>query len=107
MAKVSFKHVETEKDQLKEELILEKGALEATRWEILDFEAQRQEVAWAVVEAYKMSKECHQEKLNFTRSTFAEGMDDTQRRVLKCYSDLNLNFLDEDESDDEAPVKVC
>lgn len=49
-----------------------------------------------VIEIYKASEECHQEKLLFARSAFVEGMDDTQRIILKYHSDLNLDFLDED-----------
>lgn len=32
-------------------------------------------------------------------------MDDTWRRILKCYLDLNLDFLDEDELDEDPPTK--
>lgn len=59
----------------------------------------------ATLEVYKLSKECYQEKLNFSRSALAKGMDDARMRVLKYYSDLNLSFLDQDESDEEALTK--
>lgn len=32
-------------------------------------------------------------------------MDDTQKRILKHYAKLNLDFLDEDELDDDAPIE--
>lgn len=58
-----------------------------------------------IVEAYKVSNECYQEKLAFRELAFAKGMDDTRRRVTNCYSDINLDFLDEDDSSDNAPTK--
>lgn len=57
------------------------------------------------MKAYKTSKEYCQEKLLFTKLAFVEGMVDTQRRILKHYSDLNLDFLDEDKSDNDGPVE--
>lgn len=59
-------------------------------------------MAWAALEAYKMSKEYRQEKLLFAQPAFAEDMDDTRKRILKRYSNFNLNFLDEDDSDEDA-----
>lgn len=33
-------------------------------------------------------------------------MDNTRKRVLKCYLSLNLDFLDEYKSDDDIPIKA-
>lgn len=66
---------------------------------------QKEEVVWKVVEAYKASEECCQEKLLFIQPAYVEGMDHTQRRILKCHSNLNLDFLDEDKLDDDVQTK--
>lgn len=58
-----------------------------------------------MAEACKASKECCQEKLIFAQLAFVESIDNTWKRILKHHSDLNLDFLDEDESDDEAPTE--
>lgn len=58
-----------------------------------------------MVEAYKASEECHQEKLVFVEPTFAKGMKDTRRMVAKHYPFLNLNFLDEEDQDKGAPTE--
>lgn len=52
-----------------------------------------------------MFEECHQEKLLFSRPAFAEGMDDTRKRILKHYSNLNQDFLDEDVSNNNIPAE--
>lgn len=57
------------------------------------------------MEAYKAFKECRQEKLAFTHPAFIEGMDNTRKRVLKWFPELNLDFLDKDESDEDLPVE--
>lgn len=57
------------------------------------------------MEGYKASEECYQEKLLFAQPTFVEGMEDTQRRILGRYSNLNLNFMYEDEWDNEGPIE--
>lgn len=31
-------------------------------------------------------------------------MDDTRKRIVKCYSGLNLDFLEEEDSTDNAPI---
>lgn len=62
-------------------------------------------MAQAVIEAYKMSKECHQEKLLFSQPAFAKGMDDTRKRIIKHYSNLNLDFLDENKPDNDVPTE--
>lgn len=56
------------------------------------------------MEAYKVSKECNQEKLAFAEPSFVEGMDDTRRRVITCYPFLNLVILDENSGDDAFTV---
>lgn len=48
------------------------------------------------MEAYKLFKECHKEKVAFLEVAFAKGMDDTRRRVLDHYPRIDLRFLDED-----------
>lgn len=83
---------------------MEKRALDATRQEMGGFEVQKEEAAQEVVETYKVFEECHQEKLAFSIPTFTEGMDDTRKRVTKCYPYLNLDFLDEDDLVDDAPI---
>lgn len=57
------------------------------------------------MEVYKASKDYHHEKLIFVQPAFAEEMDDTQRRVLKEFWDLDLGFLDEDELDKDPLVE--
>lgn len=39
-------------------------------------------------------------------TSFAKGMDDTQKRIFKCYSDLNLDLLDEDSYEDVPALSV-
>lgn len=58
-----------------------------------------------MVKVYKTFEECRQEKLLFIQPAFAEGIDDTQRRILKCHPDLNRDFLDEDELDNDVPTE--
>lgn len=72
-----------------------------------DFEVQKDEVAQKAVGAYKASEECHWEKLNFARLTFAERLKDTRKKVLKHHLDLNMDFFYEDEYGDKASSKVC
>lgn len=40
-----------------------------------------------------------------SQPTFVEEMDDTRRRVFKHFPDLNLNFLDEDEPEEDSPIE--
>lgn len=103
-AKASLKQHEAEQGRLKEELSLEE-VLKAARREISDLKAQRKEAKWQVVKVYKASKKCRQGKLCFAQPAFAEGMDDIYRRVLKRFPDLNLDFLDEDESDKDYLIE--
>lgn len=65
----------------------------------MDLEAQKEKAAQEMVEAYKISEECHKAKVAFLEATFTKGMDDTQRRVLDHYAGINLSFLDKDEDD--------
>lgn len=69
----------------------------------MNFEAQEREVAGKVVEAYKASNEHYQEKIAFPEPVFAEGMEDTRRRVTNRYLDINLDFLG-DGLADNAPT---
>lgn len=103
IAKSSLKHVEAENNQHKKELSLKKGALENPHQKIMNLKAR--EASHKGVEAYKASKGCRQEKLLFTQPTFAEGMDNTRRKILKHYSNLNLDFLDEDKLNDDIPAE--
>lgn len=57
------------------------------------------------MEAYKDFKKCRQEKLLFAQPTFAKGMDDGQSKILRHYSDINLDFLYEDEPDEDPWAK--
>lgn len=66
---------------------------------------QREEAKQQAMEAYKASKKCRQEKLAFAQPAFVEGMDDTWQRVLKRFLNLNLDFVDEDESDEGLPAE--
>lgn len=72
--------------------------------EIADFEMQKEAMRKAI-EAYKASEECCQGKLAFSELSFAEGMDDTRKRIAKCYPFLKLDFLDEEDSADDAPIE--
>lgn len=38
------------------------------------------------------------------KSAFTEGINDTRKRVLKCYPNIKLDFLDEEGLADEVPV---
>lgn len=58
-----------------------------------------------MVEAYKAYEGYCQEKLIFAKPNFPEGMDNTKRRVTKCYTFLNLDFLDEEDQDEGAFIK--
>lgn len=51
------------------------------------------------MEAYKLFKECHKEKVAFSDVAFIEGMDHIQRRVANLYLFIDLRFLDKDEDD--------
>lgn len=69
------------------------------------FEAHK-EVVWKAMEAYKAFEKCHHEKLAFIELSFAGGIDDTRKRVLKCYLLLNLDFLDKHLDDDVPAIDV-
>lgn len=43
-------------------------------------------------------------RVTFSEPIFIKGMDDTRKRVAKCYPFLNLDFLDEDNLADDAPI---
>lgn len=61
-------------------------------------------MAQEAAEDYKLSKDCHKEKLAFSKLSFFKGMDDTKKRVTKHYLDLDLNFMDEEYQVKDAPA---
>lgn len=60
-----------------------------------------------MVEAYKASTECHHEKLASSELAFAKGMDNTRRRIIKCYLGIDLHFLDEENLVNDTPHHRC
>lgn len=81
-------------------------ALVDARQKLTDFEAQEKVVAHKVVEAYKLSKDCKDQNIAFSKLAFLKGMEKTRRRVAEHFPDLDLSFLDKEEQIEGEPAST-
>lgn len=58
------------------------------------------------LEAYKLSKECLNQKIKYSTRAYVVRKDEVRSKVAAYFSDLDLAFLDEDLEDDKPTIEV-
>lgn len=88
---------------LEEKLSSKSKALVEVQYEIVDLVAQK-EGALKANGGLQILHGLQKGKIGIFGVGFSEGLEDTRKRIIKCYPNLNLNFLyNEDQPKGDEP----